>query len=63
VSRKWITLAELKLKNEADPAWVARKAMDDRMAEEREAKLNADEAPLVAACGCRLLRQVSVGSG
>jgi hypothetical protein len=49
VPKKWITLAELKLKNEADPTWVARKAADERMAEEREAKLNADEAPLVAA--------------
>jgi hypothetical protein len=49
VPKKWITLAELQLKNEADPAWVARQEAGERMTAEIRAKLDADEASLVAA--------------
>jgi hypothetical protein len=49
VSKKSTTLAELRLKNDADPAWVARQEAGEHMTAEIRAKLDEDAAPLVAA--------------
>jgi hypothetical protein len=47
VSKKRIPLAELKLKNEANPGWVALHGECERTAAERVAKMRSEQAPLM----------------
>jgi hypothetical protein len=47
VSKRSITLAELRLKNDSDPAGMARQGEYERTATERVAKMRSEQAPLL----------------